>query len=99
VPVAIVALCVWAFLNLVQEERRTFSPEAHEIAALVFDGLDCETVRANAGQTTHDVRKRGEQTYSVTITYGCELTRVLVHAEDGRIGTVAGERADCCPPG
>lgn len=98
-PLAVVALCTWSFLTLVEEERRTFSPEAREIAALVFDGLACDAVRAHAGQTTTDVRERGDRTYGVTISWGCDVTRVLVHAEDGRIGTAVGARPDCCPPG
>ena len=98
-PIGVVALCVWAFVTLVQEEQRTFSPEAHEIAEIVFDGIDCDSVRANTGQTTTDIRKRGDRTYGVSISYGCELTRVLVHAEDGRVGTVAGARPDCCDAG
>ncbi len=98
-PLAIVALCVWAFLALVEEERRTFSPEAHEVAALVLDGLDCDAVRTNAGTTTTDVRRRGDRTYGVRISWGCPLTRVLARAEDGRIGIAVGPRPECCGPG
>jgi hypothetical protein len=62
----------------------------------VYHGLDCETVRTRAGQTTDDLRQRGDRRYQVRIVYGCALTRVVVAAEDGRIGTIAGPRLECC---
>jgi hypothetical protein len=96
VPVGIIVLCVWAFLGLVREEARTFSPEAHQVAQLVLASVDCEAVRANAGKTTRDVRRRGERTYGVEVAYDCRLVRVLVQAEDGRVGTAAAPRVECC---
>jgi hypothetical protein len=96
VPVAATAFCVWAFLGLAHEEGRTFSAEAQTVARAVLDTLDCEAVRTQAGTTTTDLRQRGERHYQVRITYGCALTRVVVHAEDGRMGTVAAPRSECC---
>lgn len=90
------AFCVWAFLQLVREEARTFSPEAQEVAQFVYQGLDCTAVRAQAGETTTDLRQWGERRFEVRITYGCELTRVVVRTEDGRLGTATGPRDECC---
>src|SRR5438309_1690167 len=96
VPVAAAALCTWAFLALVREETTTFSSDAQDVARTVLAGVDCERVRANDGKTTTDLRQRGERRYRVEITYGCELTRVLVQAEDGRVGTAAEPQRACC---
>jgi hypothetical protein len=93
------AFFVWTFVQLAAEEAKTFSPDAAGIARIVLEGLDCEAVRANAGRTTTDVRQRGERRYEVAIRYDCALTRVVVSAEDGRIGTAAGPRAECCAGG
>lgn len=95
-PVGLTAFFVWAFVQLATEEATTFSPEAAGIARLVLAGLDCDAVRANAGHTTTDVRQRGEQRYEVAIRWDCALTRVVVRATDGRIGTAAAPRASCC---
>jgi len=99
VPVAAAAICIWTFLALVREEATTFSPDAQDVARTVLAGVDCEKVRANDGKTTTDLRQRGERRYQVEITYGCELTRVLVRAEDGRIGTAAEPQSACCDDG
>jgi hypothetical protein len=100
VPLGVVALCVWTFMQLTAEEARTFSPDATDVARVVLGGLDCEAVRTNAGKVHTDVRQRGDRRYEVAIDYRCELTRVVVRAEDGRIGTAAEPRAECCaPPG
>jgi hypothetical protein len=98
VPAAASALCVYAFFGLVRDERQNYSPEAQEVARLVYDGLDCDAVRANAGKTTTDLRRRGELHYEVKIAYDCALTKVVVRAEDGRLGTVSGPQIDCCDP-
>ena len=98
-PIGVAALCTWAFLGLVREEVKTFSPEAQDVARIVLGDVDCEKVRANEGKTVTDLRERGERRYRVEITYGCELTRVLVHTEDGRIGTAAGPQRECCREG
>lgn len=95
-PIAATAFCVWAFLALVREERLTFSAEADEVARAVLADLDCATVRERAGKTTSDLRQRGERHYQVEITYGCDMTRVVVRAEDGRLGTIASPRPECC---
>jgi hypothetical protein len=95
-PAAMV-LCLWVFVQLVREEGKTFSPDAQEVARLVYDGLDCEAVRTNDGKTTDDMRQRGDRRYHVQISWGCARTRVLVQGEDGRMGTVAGTPAACCP--
>ena len=99
VPVAAAALCTWAFLALVREETTTFSSDAQDVARTVLAGVDCEEVRANEGKTMTDLRQRGERRYRVEITYGCDLTRVLVQAEDGRIGTAAEPQPACCHTG
>ena len=98
-PMAATVFFVWTFLGLQREEARTFSPEAQEVARLVYESLDCDAVRAHAGTTTTDLRQRGERRYEVRIAYGCALTRVLVRAEDGRIGKVAGPQVQCCREG
>lgn len=99
VPVGATMLFVWLFVTLQKEERATFSAEARDVARVVLDGLDCEAVRAHAGATTSDVRLRGERRYQVHIVYDCALTRVLVQAEDGRIGTAEGPQLECCREG
>jgi hypothetical protein len=99
VPIAIIVLCIWTFLELVRYEVKTFSPEAHEIARLVYDGLDCDTVRAHAGATTTDTRQRGERRWEVRISYGCAFTNVVVQGEDGRLGFTGGARRECCTDG
>ena len=98
-PMAATVLFVWTFFALQREEARTFSAEAQDVARVVYEGLDCDAVRAHAGTTTTDLRQRGERRYHVQIAYGCALTRVLVRAEDGRIGTVAGPQLACCRGG
>jgi hypothetical protein len=95
-PVAATALCVWFFLMLVAEEYRTFSPEAHAVASEVLATAPCEQIRERNGTTTEDVRQRGDRRYEVRVTWGCALTRVTVRMPDGRIGTFAGPRAECC---
>src|SRR5207253_9885521 len=98
-PFGVAALCTWAFLGRVHEEVTTFSPDAQDIARTARERLDCEKVRANNGKTTTDLRQRGDRRYQVEITYGCELTRVRVQAEDGRIGTAAEPQRECCEHG
>ena len=95
-PLVGMLFCLWLFLSLVREEAQTFSPEAQAVARLVYEGLDCTAVRANDGKTTDDVRQRGERRYQVRIAWGCEQTRVLVRAEDGRMGAAAGSQRACC---
>jgi hypothetical protein len=95
-PLAALVLCLWSFVELVREEARTFSPDAQEVARMVYGGLDCEAVRTHAGKTTSDIRQRGERRYEVRIVYGCALTRVMVRADDGRVGATAGPRLECC---
>jgi hypothetical protein len=97
VPIALTVLAVWAFLQLVRLDAQTYSPEAFAVAHLVGDGLDCDAVRTRSGQTTTDVRQRGDRQYHVTVVYGCPETRVLVLEEDGRRGTASVERPECCP--
>ena len=99
VPIAATAFCVFAFAQLVREEGETFSPEAQAIADYVYQGLDCAAVRAHAGETTTDLRQRGDRRYQVQIAYGCDETRVLVRDQDGRVGNAAGPQLDCCRDG
>src|SRR5436309_1699568 len=98
-PMAVTVSFLWTFFALQREEARTFSSEAQDVARLVYESLDCDAVRAHAGTTTTDLRQRGERRYEVRIAYGCALTRVLVRAEDGRIGKVAGPQLQCCREG
>jgi len=97
VPPAGIVLCIWMFMQLVREEARTFSPEAQAVAQQIYDGLECDAVRTNDGKTTDDVRQGGERRYHVRIAWGCVQTRVLVQAEDGRMGAAAGPQVACCP--
>jgi len=99
VPIAATAFCVFAFAQLVREEGETFSPEAQAIADYVYQGLDCAAVRAHAGETTTDLRQRGDRRYQVQIAYGCDETRVLVRDQDGRVGNAAGPQLACCRDG
>jgi hypothetical protein len=96
VPVMVSAICVWAFLQLVHEEQRSFSADAQDVARIVVADLDCDAVRARSGQTTTDLRQRGDRRYHVEIAWGCPVTRVVVRAEDGRVGTAVGSRPECC---
>jgi hypothetical protein len=96
VPVAATAFFVWTFIQLASEEVKTFSAEATDVARTVLEDLDCDAVRANDGRTTTDLRARGERRYHVRITWGCATTRVLVLTEDGKAGTAAAPRNDCC---
>jgi hypothetical protein len=95
-PAGVAMLCTWAFFGLVQQEQRTFSPEALGVAREILATLDCDAVRAHDGQTTHDIRRRGERTYQVEIAQACPSTRVTVWVEDGRLGTASVDRPDCC---
>jgi hypothetical protein len=98
-PVGVLVFCLWAFVELMREEARTFSPEAQDVARIVYRDLDCDAVRSNRGKTTTDIRKRGERTFEVRIAYDCAMTQVLVRAEDGRLGTKAGSQQECCETG
>ncbi|HJQ75595.1 MAG TPA: hypothetical protein VJ814_11940 [Gaiellaceae bacterium] len=95
-PIGATVLFVWLFIQLTAQEAKTFSPEAAEIARLVLDGVDCDAVRAHRGETTTDVRQRGERRYDVAIAYDCALTRVVVRAADGRIGVASAPQLACC---
>jgi len=96
IPVALIVTCVWAFFALARMNARQFSAEAHEVARVVLAGIGCDELRAKAGTTTNDVRQRGERRYEVTIDWVCEDVRVLVRAEDGRLGTAHDARPECC---
>lgn len=95
-PVAATGLSVWFFLMLVVEEYRTFSPEGFGVAREVLATAPCEQVRERDGTTTEDVRQRGDRRYEVRVTWGCALTRVIVRTPDGKVGTFAGPRSECC---
>jgi hypothetical protein len=98
VPIAIIVVCVATFLELARQEAKTFSVEAHAVAQMVYQGLDCETVRSRAGTTTDDTRQQGERRWQVRISYGCPATNVIVRGEDGRFGFTGGPRPECCAP-
>jgi hypothetical protein len=98
-PLGVLVFCLWAFVELMREERRTFSPEAQDVSRLVYQSLDCDAVRQNRGKTTTDIRKRGEQSFEVRIAYDCAMTQVVVRAEDGRLGRTAGPQRECCAEG
>jgi hypothetical protein len=97
VPVAAIVCFVWVFLEMVRIDTRTFSSDAYEVAGLVLDGIDCPTLREREGQTTTDLRQRGDRRYHVTIRWRCTEVQVEVRAEDGRLGVAKGPRLDCCP--
>ncbi len=94
VPIAIIVFCVWRFLELARFHSQ--SADAQEVARIVLDGLDCEAVRDHDGQTTTDLRQRGDRHYTVRIAWACALTRVLVADQAGHVGTAAGPRPECC---
>ncbi len=98
-PMALTVLFLWTFFALQQEEARTTSAEAQEVARDVQENLACDSVREHVGTTTTDIRQRGAQRYLVQIAYACASTRILVRAEDGRIGSVAAPQLECFPLG
>jgi hypothetical protein len=99
IPVALVVTAVWGFLASVRAHTRTWSADAHEVARMVVAGIDCATIRAREGQSSTDVRQRGDRTYDVAISYGCRDTRVVARAQDGRVGIAGGPRPECCADG
>jgi hypothetical protein len=94
--VAIIVTFVWLFIEMVRIDEKTFSPEAYEVARLVLDGIDCETLRQRAGQTTTDLRQRGDRRYHVTVRWRCEDMLVEVRTEENRLGVARGPRLECC---
>jgi len=64
----------------------------------VLDGIDCETLRQRAGQTTTDLRQRGDRRYHVTVHWRCDDIMVEVRTEDDRLGVARGPRLECCAP-
>ena len=96
VPVALIVAFVWGFLALARMNAHQFSPEAHEVARLVLADISCEQLREKLATSTTDVRQRGDRRYEVTIDWSCDDLRVLVRAEDGRLGTARGARPECC---
>jgi hypothetical protein len=89
----------WAFLVVVTQEAKIYSPEAEAVAREVLHGITCETVREKAGQQTTDLRRRGETNYHVQIAYDCAVIRVVVRMEDGRVGSYSASPGDCCVRG
>jgi len=98
VPLAVIVSCVWAFTELVRLEQETYSAEARNVAEQVMAGLDCDTIRAREGQTSEDLRQRGDARYLVNVAYGCRQTRIEVRTEDGKAGSFALARPECCAP-
>ncbi len=96
VPVAMIVTCIWAFFQMVRLDAKTFSPDAYQVAQLVLEGVDCPTLRERQGQTTTDLRQRGDRQYHVTIRWRCADVQVEVRAEDGRMGVARGPRLECC---
>ncbi len=95
--VALIVGLVWLFLQMVRLDATTFSRDAYEVAELVLDGIDCDTLRARSGQSTTDLRQRGDRTYHVTIRWRCADVLVEVRDEAGKIGVARGPRLECCP--
>jgi hypothetical protein len=95
--VAVVVGFVWLFTQMVRLDHATFSRDAYEVAELVLDGIDCDTLRARSGETTTDLRQRGDRTYHVTIRWRCSDVLVEVRDEDGKMGVARGPRLECCP--
>ena len=96
IPVAITVLCVWAFLRLARMNAEEFSTEAHEIATIVENDIQCDEIRAKTGTTTTDVRQRGDRRYDVMIRWDCTDLRIVVRDQDGKAGTVRTPRPECC---
>jgi hypothetical protein len=94
--VAGIVFPVWTFLVLITQEAKDYSPEAEAVAREVLSGIECTTLQEKAGQTTTDLRRRGETNYHVQIAYDCTVTRVVVRMEDGRVGSYSGSPGDCC---
>jgi acyl-CoA synthetase (AMP-forming)/AMP-acid ligase II len=95
-PIAIAVFCMWAFTEMVRLDAASFSAEAHDVARRVFDDLACAEITARSGETTTDLRQQGERRFVVRISFGCAETRVVVQAEDGKLGTAGGPRHECC---
>jgi len=87
---------IWAFLLVITQEAKVYSPEAEAVAREVLGGIPCATVQEKAGQQTTDLRRRGEKNYHVQIAYGCDVVRVVVRMEDGRVGSYNASPGDCC---
>ena len=91
----LVGFC-WLFVQMVRLDNATFSREAYDVAHLVLDGIGCDTLRARDGQTTTDLRQRGDRRYHVTIRWSCADVQVEVRDEDGKIGAAHGPLLECC---
>jgi hypothetical protein len=87
---------VWTYLLVLTQEANVYSPEAEAVAREVLAGIPCAAVQEKAGQQTTDLRRRGETSYHVQIAYDCELVRVVVRMEDGRVGSYYASPGDCC---
>jgi hypothetical protein len=96
IPVAAIVCFVWVFFEMVRIDKQTFSPDAYDVAGVVLEGIDCPTLRDREGQTTSDLRQRGDRRYHVTIRWRCADVQVEVRAEDGRLGVARGPRLECC---
>jgi hypothetical protein len=96
IPVVITVLCVWAFLRLARMNAEEFSAEAHAIANIVANDIQCDEIRAKAGTTTTDVRQRGDRRYDVMIRWDCTDLRIVVRDPDGKAGTSRTPRPECC---
>jgi hypothetical protein len=97
--VGVALLFVWAFQQLVRLDTDTFSADAHEVARMVHEGLDCDTIRARGGTTTRDLRERADRRYVVETRYDCRDTQVIVKDPDGRLGQYRAAREECCGQG
>ena len=87
---------VWAFLRLARMNAEEFSAEAHEIADIVANDIQCDEIRPKAGTTTTDVRQRGDRRYDVMIRWDCTDLRIIVRDPDGKAGTARTPRPECC---
>lgn len=94
--VALIVGFVWLFLQLLRLDATTFSAEAHEVATFVLGSTECRMVREREGQTTTDLRQRGQRQYHVTIRWRCADMMVEVRTEDGKLGVARGPRLECC---
>ena len=87
---------VWTFLGVITNEAKVYSPEAEAVAREVLHGIPCATVQEKAGQQTTDLRRRGDTNYHVQIGYDCDVVRVVVRMEDGKVGSYSASPGDCC---
>ncbi|HWP67195.1 MAG TPA: hypothetical protein VNO26_14960 [Candidatus Limnocylindria bacterium] len=96
-PIGLATAFVAAFFELRALERATYSAAASAVAEQVFAGLECDEIRRRQGTETTDVRQRADgERFRVRVVWDCRAVRVYVQDEDGKMGSFAGPRLECC---